>query len=204
MHPKFYFSIFSPIPSHVSLSYSCSLDSGIYDSWNLALSRVNSPFITFLGFDDYFLNPTSLDSLLTDDIPTHRSIIIPSTQSITYRTRYLSSNLFVRMIRLIRGMPIPHSSSIFTSDLFHRNFNPSYKIAGDFAHLLHYYSSVRILFKDINAVSIGADGISSRNSSFLNKCFTETVSIFLHSKYIYILPFYILSYTLNFLKHLLR
>lgn len=142
-------------------------DNGIYDAWNLALKHAKGEYVCFLGADDWWLAPDSLEKLFAAmsgsqfDLVTSRGLM---TDSSTGRTMIFGSPW--NYIRLGRRMVVCHPGLLHRRSLFENfgAFDTRFRIAGDLEFLLRLPRQIKTLDVDRLSVGIELGGISRANT----------------------------------------
>lgn len=141
-------------------------DTGIYDAWNKALTKVNSSWIAFLGSDDTYY-PNALEMY---------NEAITKTPNINYISSKIElidkNNKILKVIgkpydykQMNRYMDIAHVGSFHHKELFekHGNFNLNYKIVADYDFFLKCGKDIKSAYLDrITAKMLNA-GVSNQN-----------------------------------------
>lgn len=150
-------------------------DTGIYSAWNKGLKLANGEWVCFLGADDYFCDPSSLEKFvsfmsnsLTKDIalvyggldyvdPTGSVI---GTSRVPWKTA--RQGFYVKMM-------IPHVGALHNRFLFDEfgNFDESFRIAGDYEFLLRIFERYEALYApDIVQAAMSVGGLSSTTANW--------------------------------------
>ena len=148
-------------PEHL-IHFSSQADVGIYDAWNRGVALARGTYLCFIGADDAFLSPHSLQQLL--------GLTTSSADLITCRNSYYSSTgRFLRdwgsswrWRRMRESMNIAHPGMLIRRDLFHRFglFDPSFKICGDYEWFLRLSPSVRSIHSQNCILKVVQAGVS--------------------------------------------
>lgn len=138
-------------------------DGGIYDAWNQALPHARGTYVCFLGADDAWMAPDTLERLFAavgdreyDLVSSRGKVVDPdSGASILHGAAW-------NYARLGRRIIVCHPGLLHRRDLFARfgPFDASYRIAGDMEFLLRLPPDIRTLHVDQVTVMIEAAGIS--------------------------------------------
>lgn len=157
--------------------WSSEKDSGIYDAWNKALKKVNSPWIAFLGSDDTYY-PNALE-IYDEEINKNQNI-----NFISSKVEYVDANYKVLKVigkpyeynQMNRYMNIAHVGSFHHKELFdkHGVFNTNYKIVADYDFFLKCGLDIKPAYIDTITAKMLNTGISNNNAK---KVFKETLSI---------------------------
>jgi glycosyltransferase involved in cell wall biosynthesis len=154
-------------PDHL-IRFSSETDAGIYDAWNRGVALAGGAYLCFIGSDDTFVSPESLQQLV--------DLTSSSAELITCRNSYYSSDgRFLRdwgsawnWRRMRESMNIAHPGMLIRRDLFDRIglFDPSFKICGDYEwclrlppmlHSVHCRTStLKIVQAGVSHTKIGA------------------------------------------------
>jgi glycosyltransferase involved in cell wall biosynthesis len=143
-------------------------DSGIYDAWNKALSKVQGNWVYFLGADDYFANANVLESVakMLIEIPDSINVVYGMVDHVSTSGTYLYS----------RGEPwskvgekykqlmtIPHQGVFHKKFLFdkHGGFDEDFRIAGDYEFLLRELKDNKAFFIPILISVMRQGGLSN-------------------------------------------
>lgn len=116
-------------------------NTGIYDAWNKALSRVQGQWILFLGADDLLADKDVLKNVshILKQLP---EIILYAGGELVLLDhtgkgfhRVLTKHEYV-VESFGKGMPVPHPALFHRSTIFKKHsFDITYKIAGDYEFL---------------------------------------------------------------------
>jgi glycosyltransferase involved in cell wall biosynthesis len=141
-------------------------DKGLYDAWNSVLDKCRGDWICFLGCDDLFADPTTLQGL-ADRIPaTDPPDLICSRNALVD-----DDGKFIKVIGrpwswtdLKRAQVLAHAGLLHHASLFkkHGGFNTEFRIGGDYEFLLRLGPNARCQFVDQITVRIGGSGMSHR------------------------------------------
>lgn len=148
-------------------------DSGIYDAWNKALTKVTGEWVCFIGSDDYLR-----DSTVFEQLAEHLKSAAPSLDFL-YSQVVLVNDQGQELIvtgtewpkafnSILRGMTVPHPAMMHRSALFKLSqFDDNYRIAGDYAFFLEHARVDNVAFADdVVAVCMRQGGISSQQGNF--------------------------------------
>ncbi len=146
------------------LDYWCSQpDSGVYQAWNRALKHATGDYVCFLGADDRWAGPRSLEQLMS--LTSKKPDIVCSKCRVEWPGEH------ARVIgapwawaTLCKGMNLSHHGLLHKSDLFkvHGGFDESFKIAGDYEFLVRCGSGIDAVFHDRVTIIAGGSGVSFR------------------------------------------
>ena len=148
-------------PDHL-IRFSSQADLGIYDAWNRGIKLAEGDYLCFIGADDIFVSPESLQQLL--------DLTSSSAELITCRNSYYSSDgRFLRdwgsawnWRRMRESMNIAHPGMLVHRDLFERIglFDPSFKICGDYEWFLRLAPAVSSVHSQTSILKIVQAGVS--------------------------------------------
>ena len=148
-------------PHHL-IRFSSQTDAGIYDAWNRGVALAGGTYLCFIGSDDTFVSPESLQQLL--------DLTSSSAELITCRNSYYSSDgRFLRdwgspwnWRRMRESMNIAHPGMLVRRDLFDRFglFDPSFKICGDYEWFLRLPPAVSSIYSQISVLKVVQAGVS--------------------------------------------
>ncbi|MBF0188890.1 MAG: glycosyltransferase, partial [Magnetococcales bacterium] len=120
-------------------------DESIYQAWNRALEQATGEWICFLGADDYYWSTDVLSRLHPHCRRARQSgirFVYGSIHAVNGVPPVVLSTLgkpweSARQ-RFVHEMSVPHPGSLHHRDLFHDHgqFDPSFKIVGDYDFLL--------------------------------------------------------------------
>lgn len=144
-------------------------DRGVYHAWNKALDHVTGDWILFLGADDTFAAPTTLEGVVPElaaAAPGLRvaygevEIVGPDGAVTGHMGRPWPETRAL----LEERMPIPHSAAFHRRELFdvRGRFDDRFRIAGDYELLLRELLTADALFIPRVLVHMGVGGLSSR------------------------------------------
>tara|TARA_R110002074_G_scaffold220592_1_gene391114 strand:+ start:10661 stop:11401 length:741 start_codon:yes stop_codon:yes gene_type:complete len=155
--------------------YESSPDRGIYDAWNKAIAHCGGEWICFLGADDAFTVPESLESVVPSLCSAQKSAIplVYSRINEVSASGQVVSRLGLPpeevAWQLKHGMPrhIPHTGMFHNRKLFAENglYSTHFRIAGDYEFLLRCVGVDRgaFLFHEGVLVNKGIGGVSFRH-----------------------------------------
>lgn len=145
-------------------------DRGIYHAWNKGLERATGDWICFLGADDRFWQPDSLESLVSrlptpaPDAPRvvygQAAVLSPGGNVLRYEGRPWEQ----ARRDLAWSLPIPHPGLLHHRRLFetHGRFDESFLIVGDYELLLRELTTGAALFvPDVVTVAFQHGGTSN-------------------------------------------
>jgi glycosyltransferase involved in cell wall biosynthesis len=177
---KEYENIFSQ--ANIPYFWSSKKDFGIYDAWNIALNKVNTNWIAFLGSDDTYY-PNALE-IYNEEISKHSNINYISSQ-----VEYIDTNHKVLKIigkpynynQMNRYMNVAHVGSFHHKDLFikHGNFNTDYKIVSDYDFFMKCGRDIQSGYLEAITAKMLNSGISNQNVATV---FKEVLEIQLKHK----------------------
>lgn len=147
-----------------------SPDRGVFDAWNKALPHAKGEWICFLGSDDRFHDAGVLERMapvIAGAYPGHP--LVYGRLNITARDGRLLETVVRPWPELRPGFlagtaMLPHTGAFHHRSLFdlHGNFDPSFRIAGDYDFLLRALKSAGALYVDGEVVvDMCAGGMSS-------------------------------------------
>lgn len=158
-----------------SLRISSRRDKGIYEAWNNALDRVTGEWVLFLGADDKFIAPTSLQSAASILYKISQKTIYLATPVVTVSD---ASSIAVADSKSIQhppidiehnihqGMILPHQGLFHRRTIFDKyRFNTRFRIAGDYDFLARTFSLGDIEVRDLRLVCMAAGGVSTSLSN---------------------------------------
>jgi len=144
-----------------------SPDRGIYHAWNKALVHAHGEWISFLGADDYFWSPRTIErvaGVLVDRAPDVR-ILYGRVAVVNSRSEVLEvvGGPWMRRRAALRALPMPHSAVFHHASVFreHGGFDDSFRIAGDYDLLVRVLQSANAEFIPETLVGMEVGGISS-------------------------------------------
>ena len=156
-------------------------DKGIYDAWNMALDRWQDrlgEWILFLGADDVLAGADVLEHVREilkncsqDILFAAGGLIFMNYKSGTASYPEHPADYTQKFRQRFAGMPVRHSALFHKrSILFHKRFNASFNIFGDYDFILRTWKSPQQLLSLPLLVTImAAGGIS--NSPHMKKCY---------------------------------
>jgi glycosyltransferase involved in cell wall biosynthesis len=149
-----------------------SPDGGIYAAWNKALAHATGDWICFLGSDDSFHDADALRDVMAAAARLRREIrvVYAKVALITRsgRTAQIIGEPWARARpSFLAGFMIPHPGALHRRSLFdtHGNFDPSYRIAGDYEMLLRELRDGEAGYVDRIVVDMRLGGASARPTS---------------------------------------
>ena len=179
------------------IRFSSQADSGIYDAWNRGIRLAGGTYLCFIGADDRFVSPDSLQQLL--------ALTSTSAELITCRNSYYSSDgYFLRdwgsawsWKRMRESMNIAHPGMLVRRDLFERFglFDPSFNICGDYEWFLRLTPVVQSIHLPISILKIVQAGVSHTK---IGSVYAETFRA--QARHLN-LPWTICCWLLNWLKY---
>lgn len=138
-------------------------DGGIYDAWNQALTKSRGEYVCFLGADDAWHSPWTLERVF-DAIGPHAYDLITGRAVLVDREGrpYHEFGNPWDYRKLMRRMTICHPGALHRRDLFQRfgAFDTSYRISADYDFLLRLPPDLKSLHLDVTLVDVADDGIS--------------------------------------------
>lgn len=170
------------LEANINYIWSSEKDAGIYDAWNKALGKTNSPWIAFLGSDDSYY-PNALE-IYNEEINNH-----PNINYISSKVELIDSNNKVLKVigkpydnkQMNRYMNIAHVGSFHHKELFqkHGNFNTDYKIVADYDFFLKCEKTIQSAYIDSITTRMLNTGISNQN---VTTVFKEVLKVQLTQK----------------------
>ena len=137
-------------------------DRGIYDAWNRGLELAQGRYVSFIGADDTFLDPTSLERIA--------ALTVTEADLITARNAYYASD--GRLLRhwgfgwqwkrMRQSMNIAHPGMLMRRDLFDAvgAFDPSFRICGDYEWFLRLPAQLRSIHSSDSILKVVQAGVS--------------------------------------------
>jgi len=139
-------------------------DNGIYDAWNKALARVTGEYICFIGADDRWYEPESLEKVV--DLTGPRVELVCAKYEVFWpgHTTSLAFGNAWQWEKLRSGMDLSHRGMLHHRSLFERHgtYDDSYQIAGDYEFLLRCGPELKAVFLNEVTITAGPDGVSFR------------------------------------------
>lgn len=145
-------------------------DRGIYHAWNKGLERATGDWICFVGADDRFWQPDSLEKLvrhLPKDSPTAPRVVYGQAAVLSHGGEVLrfEGRPWEQARRdLAWSLPIPHPGMLHHRSLFetHGRFDESFLIVGDYELLLRELKTGAALYvPDVVTVAFQHGGQSN-------------------------------------------
>ena len=165
--------------------FSSEPDNGLYDAFNKGIQAASGDLVGFLHADDLFASPTIISELVSA-LQTHKATMVYGDLNYVDRTnpdriiRHWRSGAFSRR-RLGWGWMPPHPT-LFVDRLHFLEvglFDTSYRIAGDYDHmlrlLLHEGTRPAYLEKVVTLMRVG--GVSNRSLNNLRRKSSEDYRI---------------------------
>ena len=144
-------------------------DRGVYQAWNKAIRRSRGRWISFLGCDDVFHDPSSLRVLVeAGNAAAGRSRVVYGRIDRVTAGGVLVETIGVPWERaregFLAGVNIPHPGTLHHREMFEERgyFDESYRIAGDYNLLLGELLERAPVFVDRVVLEMGFGGMSSR------------------------------------------
>ncbi len=144
------------------LIWSSEPDTGIYDAWNRGLQLARGTYLSFIGADDSFLDPGSLERL----------VALTGTEAhlITARNAYYAPDgRFLRhwgagwqWQRMRQSMTIAHPGMLVRRELFDEvgPFDSSFRICGDYEWFLRLPANLRAIHSSDSILKVVQGGVS--------------------------------------------
>lgn len=139
-------------------------DRSLYDAWNSAIDHCRGRYICFMGCDDEFADPASLERLARH-ATTEPELICSLNVLVDENGHFVKlSGRPWTWDGMKRALVLAHPGLLHRRDLFERygKFDDSYKICGDYEFLLRLGPNPRTVFVEQITVRMGADGMSHR------------------------------------------
>ena len=142
--------------------WSSKPDQGIYDAWNRGLELANGDYLCFIGADDTFLGPSSLERVA--------GLTATRADLITARNAYCDrQGLFLRhwgfgwqWKRMRQSMNIAHPGMLVRRELFAQagSFDPTFRICGDYEWFLRLPANLRTVHTSDSVLRVVQAGVS--------------------------------------------
>jgi glycosyltransferase involved in cell wall biosynthesis len=144
------------------LIWSSQPDRGIYDAWNRGLQMARGRYLSFIGADDTFFDPTSLERIA--------ALTVTEADLITARNAYYASD--GRLLRhwgfgwqwkrMRQSMNIAHPGMLVRRELFEvaGAFDPSFRICGDYEWFLRLPAELRSIHSSDSILKVVQAGVS--------------------------------------------
>ena len=142
-------------------------DRGIYSAWNKALERASGDWVCFVGADDYYLDPSSLQEMTALGDGAEADLVCGKVFYVNDRGELLFTHGRPwSWERMKRRHSVSHTGMLHHSRLFERHgrFDEGLRIAGDYEFLLRLGPGVRAAYLDRAYLAMGNSGVSSSNS----------------------------------------
>lgn len=156
----------------LTIDFHAGHDRGIYHSWNRGLRLVQTPWVTFFGAGDLFVDGGI--GLIVDAAAAGNEDVISAK----------SENIYPRGLKEVRGEPfdadrfgrfftINHSGTIYRKSLFERfgNFDESYRSSGDYDLLMRIRHRATFGYIDAAVSQYIVGGISSSSTRPLKESY---------------------------------
>lgn len=150
----------------ISVSFS-EPDNGVFDAWNKGLSHVKTPWVVFIGSDDFYYDTECLTALQNEiaSVPDSVGVIYPHIYKyVNEQIVDSSDNGPILMPRngKFKNMPFTHCGSAHRVKAFDElgNFNSEFRIAGDFEFINRMMGKYSIHYAPSYKVCIGVEGLS--------------------------------------------
>lgn len=141
-------------------------DRSLYDAWNRAIDQCRGEYICFLGCDDEFADPASLERLVRHARPDAPPDLICSINALVDdEGRFLKlTGRPWHWTGMKRALILAHPGLLHHRDLFRRygKFDDRYRVCGDYEFLLRLGPEPYTVFVDQVTVRMGANGMSHR------------------------------------------
>ena len=142
--------------------WSSEPDRGIYDAWNRGVRMARGTYLCFIGADDTFADPSSLERLA--------ALTSSDADLITARNAYCDAQgRFLRnwgsawqWKRMRQSMNIAHPGMLVRRELFDQVglFDPSFRICGDYEWFLRLPSQLRSIHSTDSILRVIQAGVS--------------------------------------------
>ena len=144
------------------LLWSSQPDQGIYDAWNRGVQLSSGRYLSFIGADDVFLDPTSLERIA--------GLTVMEADLITARNAYHAPD--GRLLRhwgfgwqwkrMRQSMNIAHPGMLVRRELFEvaGAFDPSFRICGDYEWFLRLPADLRTVHSSDSILKVVQAGVS--------------------------------------------
>lgn len=150
-------------------------DRGVYDAWNKILPQARGTWICFLGADDQLADPTVLERLAAVLRREPQQTIIYGKLNIVSEDGQILDPIIrpwseLKSAFLAGRTMIPHPGCFHHRSIFecHGNFDPAYRIAGDYDVMLRELKNSDALYlPDIVTVNMQIGGISGKPENLL-------------------------------------
>lgn len=131
-------SILQNYENRFMMSVVSGIDTGIYDAWNKALSRIRGKWVIFLGADDMLVDPDTLDkckatlsTLPKNILYVGGTVLVVSTQGDIVQCKEYDP--IAAQKKIYCEMPFSHQGIFHRKEIFEKYiFNASLRIAGDY------------------------------------------------------------------------
>lgn len=149
---------------HVSFS---EKDNGVFDAWNKGLSYVTTPWVVFLGSDDFYYDSECVSQLCAEIAAADDRVGVIYPHIYKYiEGGVVDSDDNGEVDSPINcqfyNMPFTHCGSAHRVSVFNELgvFNPAFRIAGDFEFINRMMSTYAIHYAPLYRVCIGVEGLS--------------------------------------------
>lgn len=138
-------------------------DKGIYDAWNAALDHACGEYVCFIGADDAWSNPQSLQRIFSHVGEGEYDLV--SSQGVLMEGDSGQGHVFGQgwnYRRIEKRIGVCHPGLLHRRDLFDRfgRFDSTLRIVADYEFLLRLPKDIRTTHLDAPTIDIGAGGIS--------------------------------------------
>ena len=144
------------------LRWSSEPDSGIYDAWNRGLELACGDYLCFIGADDTFLEPSSLESVAA--LSATRADLITARNAYCDRQgRFLRHWGFGwQWKRMRQSMNIAHPGMLVRRELFAQigPFDATFRICGDYEWFLRLPANLRAVHTSDSVLRVVQAGVS--------------------------------------------
>lgn len=180
-------------------------DSGIYDAMNKGIALSKGEWFYFLGADDQLINKTILNTLFSEKIPEHISLIAgsivydkKSTPFIYSKNKTIKTASWSYLMWIRNGLH--HQGTFYRKRLFNKNrYHLGYKILSDYAfNISLFVLKNKCLTTDVLIAKCQGNGIS-KSGNF--NMYMEEVQLKSDQSHWILKP---LFFVISFTKYVLR
>ncbi|HDM8221363.1 TPA: glycosyltransferase [Vibrio campbellii] len=160
-------NIINKYKSSLNLKLISSVDSGVYDAWNIALGEVQGEWITFFGSDDIIECQSSFEKIAADI-----SCLKPNVAMLFGKNTIIDLDGVEQKVlgepwvsakeKLSRTMSVRHPGSLYRAELLRtlNGFDCSFKIIGDYDFVFRAHSICEGEFYNYSIVKHRVGGLS--------------------------------------------
>ena len=142
-------------------------DQGVFDAWNKGVRLAHGRWLIFVGADDYYSDPDSLAFLRAQlDLAADTvEVVYGKVEVVDNSGRIISTEnqpwtLCEKLLPV--NMPFTHTGTAHKRSLFEgRQFNPEFRIAGDYHFLYPSLAKRKPLYLSKYIVQMGDGGLSN-------------------------------------------